>query len=259
MWITRENSGPIFNYYLENVPEYGCNSQTPSGTLWSPNPRENSNNNNYVPFIQMTNCCPPCIVGDTVSVWLLPDDLKLNIVFESWTSGGQGGGFSYYRENATPQWIEISPMDGIVGVDESQQVLISVNSFGLDEGEHSTVLLLTSNDPETHSMSMPVDLVYVLGAEDKQLPISYALYPTYPNPFNPSTTIRFDVPESLNKNVILNVFDVRGRLVEKILDKELTPGSYAMQWNAKSKSSGVYFLRMDAEKYTKTYKMILMK
>ena len=50
---------------------------------WSPNPRENSNNNNYVPFIQMTNCCPPCIVGDTVSVWLLPDDLKLNIVFES--------------------------------------------------------------------------------------------------------------------------------------------------------------------------------
>ena len=145
-------------------------------------------------------------------------------------------------------------MEGIVGVDESQEVFISVNSFGLDEGEHSTVLLLTSNDPETHSMSMPVDLVYVLGTEDKQLPILYALYPTYPNPFNPSTTIRFDVPESLNKNVILNVFDVRGRLVEKILDKELTPGSYAMQWNANSKSSGVYFLRMDAEKYTKTYK-----
>ena len=62
-------------------------------------------------------------------------------------------------------------MDGIVGVDESQQVLISVNSFGLDEGEHSTVLLLTSNDPETHSMSMPVDLVIFLGADDKQLPV----------------------------------------------------------------------------------------
>ena len=259
VWITRENSGPIFNYYLENVPEYGCNSQTPSGTLWSPNPRENSNNNNYVPFIQMTNCCPPCIVGDTVSVWLLPDDLKLNIVFESWTSGGQGGGFSYYRENATPQWIEISPMDGIVGVDESQQGLISVNSFGLDEGEHSTVLLLTSNDPETHSMSMPVDLVYVLGAEDKQLPISYALYPTYPNPFNPSTTIRFDVPESPDNNVVLSVFDIRGRLVETILDKELSQGSYEIRWDATSQSSGVYFLRMVTQKYTKSYKMILMK
>ena len=150
-------------------------------------------------------------------------------------------------------------MEGVVGVDESQEVFISVNSFGLDEGEHSTVLLLTSNDPETHSMPMPVDLIYLLETEDKQLPNFYALYPTYPNPFNPGTTIRFDVPENLNNNVVISVFDIRGRLVETVLDKELTPGSYAMQWDARSKSSGVYFLRMDAEKYTKTYKMILMK
>ena len=207
----------------------------------------------------MTSCCPPCIVGDTVSVWLLHEDLKLNVVFESWTSGGQGGGFSYYREQATPQWIEISPMEGVVGVDESEEVFISVNSFGLDEGEHSTVLLLTSNDPETHSMSMPVDLVYVLGTEDKQLPISYALYPTYPNPFNPSTIIRFDVPESPDNNVVLSVFDIRGRLVETILDKELSQGSYEIRWDATSQSSGVYFLRMVTQKYTKSYKMILMK
>ena len=259
VWITRENSGPIFNYYLENVPEYGCNSQTPSGTLWSSIPREESNTNDYVPFIQMTGCCPPCIVGDTVSVWLIQEDLKLNVVFDSWTSGGQGGGFSYYREQAIPQWIEILPMEGVVGVDESQEVFISVNSFGLDEGEHSTVLLLTSNDPEAHSMSMPVDLVYMLNNEGEQLPISYALYPTYPNPFNPSTTIHFDVPETLNNNITLNVFDIRGRLVETILDKELTAGSYAIRWDAKSKPSGVYFLRMDAEKYTKTHKMVLMK
>ena len=185
--------------------------------------------------------------------------LKLNVVFESWTSGGQGGGVSYYRERVTPQWIEISPMEGFVGVDESQQVLISVNSFGLEEGEHSTVLLLNSNDPETHSMSMPVDLVYVLGIEDKQFPNSYSLYPAYPNPFNPTTMIRFDVPESLYNNVVLNVFDIKGRLVETILDKELTPGSHAIRWDAKSKPSGVYFLRMNAEKYSKTYKMILMK
>jgi len=108
-------------------------------------------------------------------------------------------------------------------------------------------------------MSMPVDLVYVLGTEDKQLPISYALYPTYPNPFNPSTIIRFDVPESPDNNVVLSVFDIRGRLVETILDKELSQGSYEIRWDATSQSSGVYFLRMVTPKYTKSYKMILMK
>ena len=259
VWITRDNSGPIFNYYLENGPEYGCASQTPSGTLWSPNPKEVSEENDYAPFIEMTGCCPPCMVGDTVSVWLVQQDLRLNIVFDSWTSGGQGGGFSYYREHATPQWIEVSPMEGFVNTGEEQMVSISVNSNGLVQGEHSTVLEVSSNDPETHSMSIPVDLVYVLGLIDNQLPGSYALYPTYPNPFNPITTIRFDVPESLDNNIVLSVFDIRGRLVETILDKELSQGSYAMSWDATSQSSGVYFLRMDTQKYTKSYKMILMK
>ena len=259
VWIARENSGPFFNYYLENVPEYGCDSQTPSGTLWSPYSKENSNNNSYVPFIQMTGCCPPCIVGDTVSVWLLQDDLKLNVVFSSWTSGGQGGGFSYHREQVIPQWIEVLPTEGVVDVDGSQEIFISVNSFGLQQGEHSTVLLFNSNDPEFPSMPIPVDLVYVLGTQDQQTPKAYALYPTYPNPFNPSTIIQFDVPKNLTQNVGLYVFDIRGKLVETILDKELSSGSYSIRWDAKSKSSGVYFLRMVTDNYIKNRKMILMK
>tara|TARA_B100001989_G_C24538345_1_gene465910 strand:- start:230 stop:2353 length:2124 start_codon:yes stop_codon:yes gene_type:complete len=259
VWIARENSGPLFNYYLENVPEYGCDSQTPSGTLWSPYSKENSNNNSYVPFIQMTGCCPPCIVGDTVSVWLLQDDLKLNVIFSSWTSGGQGGGFSYHREQVIPQWIEVLPTEGVVDVDGSQEIFISVNSFGLQQGEHSTVLLFNSNDPEFPSMPIPVDLVYVLGTQEQQTPKAYNLYPTYPNPFNPSTTIQFDVPENLTQNVGLYVFDIRGKLVETILDKELNSGSYSIRWDAKSKSSGIYFLRMVTDNYIKNRKMILMK
>ena len=150
-------------------------------------------------------------------------------------------------------------MEGFVNTGEEQMVSISVNSNGLVQGEHSTVLEVSSNDPETHSMSIPIDLVYVLGVIDNQLPGSYALYPTYPNPFNPITTIHFDVPESADNNVVLSVFDIRGRLVETILDKELSQGSYAIRWDATSQSSGVYFLRMDTQKYTKSYKMILMK
>jgi hypothetical protein len=259
VWITRDNSGPIFNYYQENEPEYGCNSQTPTATLWSPYPKEHSNVNNYSAFINMTGCCPPCMVGDTVSVWILTDDLKLNVVFESWTSGGQGGGFSYYREETNPQWLEIDPTDGTILAGEEQTVIVTVNSVGLDEGEHSASLQVNSNDPENHTQSIPVDLVYFLDIDSDQLPREYALYPTYPNPFNPSTTIRLDVPESINNNVALNVFDIRGRLVETILDKKLAPGSYAIRWDAKSKSSGVYFLRMNTERYTKIHKMILMK
>ncbi len=89
-------------------------------------------------------------------------------------------------------------------------------------------------------------------------PISnFNLYQNYPNPFNPSTTIEFDIPE--RTNVKLVVYDILGREVETLIDKELEPGKYKINFTATNLPSGVYFYTLRTPKFTKTNKMLLIK
>lgn len=89
------------------------------------------------------------------------------------------------------------------------------------------------------------------------IPKSYNLYNNFPNPFNPSTKIRFDIPSS--SHVILKVYDVLGRLVSQIADLELTPGTYETIWNADNIASGIYFYRLETDKFTAVKKMLYVK
>jgi ligand-binding sensor domain-containing protein len=91
----------------------------------------------------------------------------------------------------------------------------------------------------------------------EEVPTEYALYQNYPNPFNPSTTIEFDIPEKTNVKII--IYDILGREVETLIDKELEPGKYKLNFNATNLPSGVYFYTLKTPKFTKTNKMLLIK
>jgi minor extracellular serine protease Vpr len=99
--------------------------------------------------------------------------------------------------------------------------------------------------------------IVVSVTEENILPKSYALNQNYPNPFNPSTTIEFDIPE--RTNVKLVVYDILGREVETIIDKELKPGKYKINFTATNLPSGLYFYTLKTPKFTKTNKMLLIK
>jgi len=90
-----------------------------------------------------------------------------------------------------------------------------------------------------------------------QLPTVYDLAQNYPNPFNPKTQISFALPHS--GKVKLVIFNVLGQEVETLVDQEMEAGNHTVPWEASKYSSGVYFYRLDAEKYTKTLKMMLLK
>jgi len=91
-------------------------------------------------------------------------------------------------------------------------------------------------------------------------PTFFALYPAYPNPFNPTTTLHFDIPElDIIEKTYLSVFDVRGREVDLLINQIKSPGSYKLKWNGENFSSGVYFVNMRIGKYVKTQKIILLK
>ena len=108
------------------------------------------------------------------------------------------------------------------------------------------------------------------------IPSLFELYQNYPNPFNPKTHIKFDIPYLKNNNpgdimgslIVIKVFDVTGREVEKLLEQVTKPGIYEISWDGSKYSSGIYFYQV----YTKdprfvnsepehiaTKKMVLIK
>jgi endonuclease/exonuclease/phosphatase family metal-dependent hydrolase len=89
------------------------------------------------------------------------------------------------------------------------------------------------------------------------LPKEYVLYPAYPNPFNPTTTIRFSV--AATHASLLQVYDITGRVVETLVNKRLISGVHEIIWNASNQSSGVYFVRLSNNTFRQTQKLILLK
>ena len=85
----------------------------------------------------------------------------------------------------------------------------------------------------------------------------FALYNNYPNPFNPSTTIRYQIPD--RSLVTLKVCNILGREVAILINEEKTAGTYELTWNAENLPSGVYFYRIQAGEFIQTKKMILLK
>lgn len=95
----------------------------------------------------------------------------------------------------------------------------------------------------------------------EELPAKYNLHQNYPNPFNPVTKINFDIPayKDVNRLVKLTIYDILGREITQLVNQELLPGSYSVEWNASNYPSGVYFYSMQTSNYFFTNKMILIK
>ena len=79
----------------------------------------------------------------------------------------------------------------------------------------------------------------------------------YPNPFNPSTNINFTLPKT--EYVTLKIYDILGKEVAILINQELNAGNHTKTWDANNLSSGVYFYRLTAGKFTETKKMILVR
>lgn len=95
------------------------------------------------------------------------------------------------------------------------------------------------------------------GIDPTYVPSEFALKGNYPNPFNPMTTIAFDLP--MNGMVKMEVFNIAGRKVATLIDKNMQAGSYEMTWNAANHSSGVYIVRVQHGTDIAYQKMTLLK
>ena len=95
------------------------------------------------------------------------------------------------------------------------------------------------------------------------VPKKFKLEPAFPNPFNPSTTLRFSIPKT--EKVRLEIYDIRGKLVRSLIDSEyLNAGTYQSQWHGKNNlgetvASGIYIARLTTGSYMQSIKMTLLK
>jgi hypothetical protein len=97
---------------------------------------------------------------------------------------------------------------------------------------------------------------------DEILPITYNLYNAYPNPFNPVTTLRYDIPEDAVVNII--IYDLKGRIVNNLVSSQQNAGYKSIQWNASNNvgqpvSAGLYLYTIQAGEFRQTKKMVLLK
>jgi hypothetical protein len=97
---------------------------------------------------------------------------------------------------------------------------------------------------------------------DETLPITYNLHNAYPNPFNPKTTLHYDLPE--DAMVSITIYDMMGRVVNTLINGSQTSGYKTIQWDATNDrnepvSAGLYLYTIQAGEFRQTKKMVLLK
>jgi len=139
-----------------------------------------------------------------------------------------------------------------------------ITSLGYHQSENKKFKLhalihVVEEGTESEEMSLS-------GLSTSTLPRAFSLSQNYPNPFNPTTTITFDVPGELGeeKQVRLNIYDIRGRKVRTLVDSEFEPGNHRAIWDGKNDrgqrvASGVYLYTLRSEDKIYIRKMVAVK
>ena len=169
------------------------------------------------------------------------------------------------KEAVTDEAITLSRVDTVAG-----QILLNTAYFVKNDLPIRIDLNHLQRDNK-----VPVDISYQFIDDNNQIlssgsevleirpiPTEFALHNNFPNPFNPVTTINYDIPKE--GRVSLIVYDLMGREVTRLTDNFMPAGYHTVRWNARNQfgmevSAGVYFYHIQAGEFVKTQKMILLK
>ncbi len=94
---------------------------------------------------------------------------------------------------------------------------------------------------------------------NSEIPQEYRLYQNYPNPFNPTTKIKFQISGTSAAQTFLSVYDLLGREVATLVNEQLQPGTYEVDFDGSNYPSGIYFYKIISGEYSAVKKMIMLK
>jgi hypothetical protein len=182
--------------------------------------------------------------------------------FDLWLSDWDGPLYKI-DDGINEGWLYCSTTNGTIAPGITSYINVTFDATNLSNGIYEANLHIINNDEDEGYLEIPVTLTVVPPIEAEAiLPAITQLHQNHPNPFNPTTTISFDL---LNTGKItLNVYNIKGELIRTLASENYPAGQNSFLWNGEdnngnSVSSGIYFYSSKAGNYEETKKMILLK
>ena len=169
-----------------------------------------------------------------IIAFVFPVSLLAQITFEC-TYGGTSYDYGYSVQQTSDGGYIVAGGTSSFGAGENDIYLIKTDADGLTEVEEEY---------------------------PNRVPSSFYLAQNYPNPFNSTTTISYSIPKAANIN--LSIYNIRGRLVRRMVTGTATAGAHSIQWDGKDSrgvevNSGIYFYRLEADNFVQTKRMIFLR
>jgi len=130
----------------------------------------------------------------------------------------------------------------------------------LNSGVYNSEISILSNDINNPNVICPVSLsVEPTGIDESftSIPDKFILYQNFPNPFNPNTNIRFGLPNACRVKLVL--YNILGQKIYTIFDGSKQAGYHLVQFEGSKFASGVYYFRLETDKFVTVKKMIILK
>lgn len=162
-------------------------------------------------------------------------------------------------------WLEIDQDSCFIQPGEYEEILLTFDPDGLEAGQYYTEIVIYHNDPTQDELIIPITMnLNFTNAESDLILATNKLIGNYPNPFNPTTTISFELATENAEDAEIIIYNLKGQKIKELEIKNLKLGINEVIWNGadnsgKPVSSGVYFYKFISGTYSSTKKMILMK
>lgn len=154
--------------------------------------------------------------------------------------------------------VTVEPNAGAIAAGSAQDLLVTIDSDGLEKGIYDYQIMIHSNDPENPVLVVEVTItVEGVSGEPDGVPGTFALEQNYPNPFMGTTTIEFALAEA--GPVMIEVFDLTGRHIATLVDGEMPAGYHSTTWNTSDVASGVYLYRIRSGTFSQTRRALVIR
>ncbi len=165
-----------------------------------------------------------------------------------------------YTEN--PEMLDINQSDGLIAMELMSSIgqnYIKIIAYSLDGSTipKASELFVINGDYQLESVILANTLGDKIDVKVEKLAYKFQLDQNYPNPFNPSTVIPFTIGRE--GIVSVKVYDMLGKEVTTIVNKNYKPGKYSVIWDATGQPSGIYFFKLMSGSRIQTRKMIMLK
>ena len=181
-------------------------------------------------------------------------------IFMDVSDSPDGDRIDVWQLEAKDDWMRVDPVEGVINPGEEQELVLTLNAAGLlpivYEGELIFSHINVGGETRV-PVTLTVDPVGIKDDPEIHLPIEFKITGVYPNPFNSTTRITFELPFATR--VSLQVFNLSGREVATLIDSHHRPGIHSVHLTVDNLPSGLYIVRMEASGRAISRKVVLFK